>query len=89
MLGEDMIKQIEINPDLFYNNEKFREWRSKARDRSFMTTAVVVPAILVGLNKGINGIGFVKSHPILSFAIIGTTFIGSFFTWHRILGYNN
>ena len=65
-LGEEKAKQIEKEPLLFYNNERFQIWGIKGRIRSAMMTALAVPATATILNGGRDGIGFVRRNRLLS-----------------------
>ena len=48
-LGPERTEEIEKNPDLFYNHEKFRIWQAKARFRAILTPLIAFPAVCVGL----------------------------------------
>mmetsp|Transcript_3952 Transcript_3952/g.2917 ORF Transcript_3952/g.2917 Transcript_3952/m.2917 type:complete len:155 (+) Transcript_3952:28-492(+) len=88
-LGDELADKIELQPDLYYDHEKFRIWQTKARFRAIISTIIVCPAICVVLNGNKNGIGFMKRNPLISACIWVGTFMTSFFVWHRIVGYNN
>mmetsp|Transcript_11459 Transcript_11459/g.11463 ORF Transcript_11459/g.11463 Transcript_11459/m.11463 type:complete len:151 (-) Transcript_11459:52-504(-) len=88
-IGEQLAMEIELQPELHYDFEKFRIWQAKARFRAALSTAVVCPSILVVLNGNKNGIGYARAHPIISSVLFMGTFVGSFFVWHRLVGYNN
>jgi hypothetical protein len=88
-LGPERTAEIEQNPDLFYNHEKFRIWQAKARFRAFLTTLVAYPIICVQLaGKHQGGWNWAKSKPLVSVPIFVGLFTGSFFSWHRFVGYN-
>ena len=89
MLGNEKSKEIEENPDLFYNHERFRIWQAKARFRAILTTAVVCPTLFTILNNNRDGIGFMKNKWYISVPMILGTYITTFYIWHRIVGYNN
>lgn len=89
MLGSDKSKEIEDDPDLFYNHERFRIWQAKARFRAILTTAAVCPPLFTMLNNNRDGIGFMRRKWYISVPITLGTFITSFYVWHRIVGYNN
>ena len=82
-------KEIEQTPDLFYNHERFRIWQAKARFRALLTTLVVYPALCTVLAGGRNGLGWSRAHRLLSLPLVVGTYAGSFFLWHRIVGYNS
>ena len=89
MIGDEVAREIERDPDLFYNHEKFRIWQAKARFRSLLTTLFVVPTLFTVANGGRNGIGLMgKRRGIATGTTIGV-FVVSFWIWHRIVGYSN
>ncbi len=66
MLGEKKANEIEDDPDLFYNLDKFRQWKNKARMNAFFSTLVAVPTITTMLNGGRNGIGLIQRNKTVS-----------------------
>ena len=88
-LDSKRAQEIEQTPDLYYNHERFRIWQAKARFRAVVTTLVVYPALCVVLAGGRNGLGWSRSYRLLSIPLLVGTFAGSFFVWHRIVGYNS
>ena len=74
---------------MFYNHERFRIWQAKARFRAFLTTLVVYPALCTVLAGGRNGTGWASRNRFLSVPLLAGTFVGSFFVWHRVAGYNS
>jgi len=88
-LGEEKARDIDSNPDSFYNNERFRIWQAKARFRAFLSTTIIVPAIFTVLNNNRDGWGLMKRKWYLSVPCTIGTFMVTFFIWHRIVGYNN
>ena len=88
-LGPEKVAEIEENPDLFYQHERFRIWQAQARFRALATTAIAIPTICTVLNGGRNGIGFMRSRPVISGCMTIGVFVFSFYVWHRIVGYNN
>lgn len=88
-LGQEKAAEIERNPDLFYNHEKFRIWQAKARFRAIVSTLVGFPVMCVYLaEKNQGGYNWAKSKPLLSVPLLIGTFTSSFFLWHRYVGYN-
>ena len=87
-IGPERSAEIERDPDLFYNHEKFRIWQAKARFRAFITTLVAVPAVFTVANGGRNGSGLMRRNPTISLAAIVGTYVTTFYLWHRIVGYN-
>ena len=88
-MNSEKANEIEKTPDLFYNHERFRIWQAKARFRAFLTTIVVYPALCTLLAGGKNGLGWSRANRFLALPLLAGTFAGSFFVWHRIVGYNS
>ena len=78
MLGNEKSTEIEQNPDLFYNHERFRIWQAKARFRAILTTAAVCPPLFTILNNNRDGYGFMRKKWFISVPFaIGTETLGS------------
>ena len=88
-LGNEKANEIEANPDLFYNHERFRIWQAKARFRALLTSMVVFPALTTMAAGGRDGLGLVKRRPFLGVPLFAVVYAGSFFAWHRVVGYNS
>ena len=88
-LGEQKAGEIEKDPDFFYNHERFRIWQAKARFRAGLTTIVAVPALLTVANRGRNGVEFLtKSSSYIGWPVLVGCYMGSFYVWHRYVGFN-
>ena len=89
MINPERAAEIERNPDLFYNHEKFRIWQTKAYIRATFTSLIAVPAGFTLANGGKNGVGLMRVRPGVSALIVIATWFSSFYIWHRIVGYSN
>ena len=88
-LGDERAKEIESEPDLHYNHERFRIWQAQARFRALLTTLVAFPAVATVLAGGRDGLGFARRHRAAGFALFAGLYMGSFYVWHRIVGFNS
>ena len=88
-LGDEKASEIEKQPDLHYNHERFRIWQAQARFRALLTTLVAFPAVSTILAGGRDGLGLAKRNRLVGFALFTGIYVSSFYVWHRIVGYNN
>ena len=88
LIGEERAAEIEADPDLFDNMEKFRIWQAKARWRSGWTALFAVPIIFTYANGGRNGFGLMLKHKTIAVATFFGTWAVGWFIWHRIVGYS-
>ena len=88
-LGEQKASAIEKEPDLHYNHERFRIWQAQARFRALLTTAVAFPALATILAGGRDGMGLARRNRVGGVALFAGIYMGSFYVWHRIVGYNS
>ena len=70
-LDSEKVKEINANPDLFYNHEKFNIWFKQARFRTTLLTLITFPTTVTLLNGGRNGLQFIRNRPYSSLAILG------------------
>ena len=56
LLGHVKALEIESDPDMFYNHERFRIWQAKARFRALIATIPTVIAASTFLNGGRGGL---------------------------------
>ena len=78
-----------MEPDLHYNHDKFRIWQAQARFRALLTSLVAFPAVTTILAGGRDGMGLAKKNRGAGFALFAGIYMGSFYVWHRIVGYNS
>lgn len=80
---------IEKSPDLFYNNDKFRQWQAKARFRAVVATLITIPTLATVASRGRDGIGLLRRNWV--FAVPGSLAVGIvyFYVFHRMVGYSN
>jgi len=52
-VGNEKADQIEINPDDFYNLNKFSQWQAKARFRAVITAGILTIATFSIGNGGV------------------------------------
>jgi len=88
-LGDEKASEIEKQPDLHYNHERFRIWQAQARFRALLTTLVAFPAVSTILAGGRDGLGLAKRNRLAGFALFTGIYVSSFYVWHRIVGFNN
>ena len=88
-LGSEKAAEIELNPDLFYNTDRFRIYQAKARTRALVASAVALPAIFTVMNNGRDGIGYVNKNYGKSAAISAAFFVAAFAFFYRRAGFNN
>ena len=89
LLGDQLASQIEKEPDLFYNHERFRIWQAKARFRAFVATIPTVMVVSNILNGNKGGIDLLKKRYGLALPAVAFTYATYFFIFHRQVGYNN
>ena len=85
-IGLERAAEIEKTPDLFYNHEKFRIWQTKARFRAIVFTLVAYPAANYFINSATQGL--LRRNILLRGALGTGIFVGSFYVFHRLVGYN-
>ena len=88
-LGEEKAAQIEKQPELFYDHERFRIMQAKARFRAAIATVPTVIAVSTYLNGGRDGYGLIKRKWPLAIPAIIFTYCSYFYVIHRQVGYNN
>ncbi len=89
LLGNDKADEIEKQPDLFYNHERFRIWQAQARFRALVATVPTVMAVSTFLNGGRGGYELIKRRWALAIPAIAINYMSYFFIFHRLVGYNN
>lgn len=89
LLGNERADEIEKQPDLFYNHERFRIWQAKARFWSIFTTSGIVISVSTILNGGRGGWDLIKRRYGIATPLIALTYATNFFVLHRFFGYNN
>ena len=88
-LGASKADEIEREPDLHYNHERFRIWQAQARFRALLTTLVAFPAVTTVLAGGRDGLGLARRNKLAGFAVFAGLYMSSFYVWHRIVGFNS
>ena len=89
LLGAEKADEIEKEPDLFYNHERFRIWQAKARFRAFIATIPTVMAASTFLNGGRGGYEMIKRRWPIAVPVVALTYVSYFYVFHRMVGYNN
>jgi hypothetical protein len=89
LLGGSRASEIEKEPDLFYNHERFRIWQAKARFRALVATVPTVIAVSTMLNGGRGGLDLIKRRYPIAVPAIASTYAVYFYVIHRLVGYNN
>ena len=89
ILGSEKADEIEKEPDLFYNHERFRIWQAKARFRAFIATIPTVMAASTFLNGGRGGYEMIKRRWPIAVPVVALTYVSYFYIFHRMVGYNN
>ena len=89
LLGERKAHEIEKDPDLFYNHERFRIWQAQARLRALIATIPTVMAASTYLNGGRGGLDLIKKRWPIAVPVIAGTYATFFYVIHRYVGYNN
>ena len=89
-LGAEKSAEIEDNPDIFVDAEKFRKFHAKARFRSVVTTAgaVMAGSTIAAQQLGFaNGRAFLRAYPYSSLGVTLATWVVSYHSWHFIAGF--
>ena len=89
LLGAEKASEIEKEPDLFYNHERFRIWQAQARFRAFIATIPTMMVVSTFLNGGRGGLDLIKRRWPIAVPAIAATYVSYFFVFHRLVGYNN
>lgn len=88
-MGEEKAREIEENPDNFYNLDKFRIWRAKARFNAILSTLVAVPAVSTILNGNRNGIGLMRGNKVVTGVSTVLFYCASYYVFLRKAGFTN
>lgn len=88
-IGVEKAEQIEKNPDLFYNHEKFRLAQHAAMFWTAVSSVIGLPVIFNSLNGGRGGFEYAKKNKLISLPVIGFYLLANFCILNRYKGYNN
>ena len=88
-LGNEKANEIDKQPELFYDSERFNIMMKKARFRAFVATIPTTMAISTFLNGSRDGLGLIKRHWYIAVPAIASTYCVFFTIFHRQVGYSN
>ena len=86
-LGEEKVKEIEADVNLFADADQFRIYHAKGRFRGTISAAITTMAAWTVMNGGHNGIAFARSQPLLAAGTAIGSWMFFYQVWSRQAGY--
>lgn len=91
-LGPEIAEKVASSPESYADAEAFRNYHAKARFRATFTTIGVTlgGAVIAAPMMGhANGRALIRANPLIAYPAIVGTWVGSYFFWNRVIGWNH